>query len=78
MGVDIRIGGTNGRTFRMGGQAYEARAVANHGVHLDALAKSGGLTWIEAAAIVQDRSWRAMDVDAARSIVIEALGSHHG
>lgn len=49
-------------------QNCEARAASNHGGQsLERLAERGGLSACEALAVLDDRSWKEMDVDSAVS-----------
>jgi hypothetical protein len=53
----------------------EEQARRNHGQSLRRLAERGGLSWCEAAAIIERREWRAMDDAEAERIVRAALAA---
>ncbi len=50
---------------------HESQAWANHGQSLSQLAQRGGLSWVEALAIIEDKKWRDVEHDekVAESIV---------
>lgn len=50
---------------------HEAQAKRNHGGQtLERLHERGGLSWAEAAAVLEDRKFRQMDAEAAKAIVL--------
>jgi len=59
------------------GAAFEKAAERNHYQSLKRLAERGGLSWCEAAAVVEFRPWFKMDDEAAEAIVRKALRGDH-
>jgi hypothetical protein len=51
----------------------EPRAQKNHSQTLGSLDARGGLSWCEAAAILEDREWRKMEMADAKARVIEII-----
>lgn len=59
-------------------QCHEAQALRNHDQTLERLAERGGLDWFEAAAILEDKTWRELSnlsLDEAKKIVLEHVAS---
>lgn len=58
---------------------HERQAAMNHGQQsLADLARRGGLSVCEAAAVLEDRRWRNMPVEGARACIREHLTRFHG
>ena len=55
---------------------HEARAVANHGQSLQRLADRGGLDPTEILAVMEDRAWEIMPLDAAVDRLIRYVADH--
>ncbi len=49
----------------------------NHSQSAQRLAERGGLSWCEAAAIIENRRYRQMDVAEAEAVVRAALQENH-
>lgn len=54
---------------------HERQAQRNHYQTLDRLAQRGGLSPCELVAVLEDRPWRAMPLDAAEDRVRELLAA---
>lgn len=49
---------------------HEKQAISNHGQAIKRLAERGGLDWVEALAVMEDRKWVRMDSEGARKKVL--------
>lgn len=49
---------------------HEKQALSNHGQTIKRLAERGGLDWVEALAVMEDRKWVRMDSEVAREKVL--------
>lgn len=55
-------------------QSHEKQALKNHFQSLKRLAERGGLDWIEALAVLEDRPYKSMNMFEAREKVLEIVG----
>lgn len=52
---------------------HEKQALSNHGQPLKRLAERGGLDWVEALAVIEDRKWIRLDSEVARKKVLSIV-----
>jgi hypothetical protein len=52
---------------------HEKQALSNHGQTLKRLAERGGLDWVEALAVMEDRKWVRLDSEVARKKVLSIV-----
>lgn len=55
---------------------HEHQALENHDQTLQVLARRGGLSWCEAAAILEDRPWHRMPDAEAKAAVLRICAEH--
>lgn len=56
-------------------EPHAKQAIRNHSQSLERLHERGGLSWCEAAAVLEDRPWHKMDKDQARQRVLEIVAA---
>lgn len=52
---------------------HEKQAMSNHGQTIKRLAERGGLDWVEALAVIEDRKWVRLDLEYARKKVLSIV-----
>ncbi|WP_367567227.1 hypothetical protein [Lacrimispora sp.] len=55
--------------------SHENQALSNHGQTLKRLAERGGLDWVEALAVMEDRTWIRLDSEVARKKVLSIVSN---
>ncbi len=56
---------------------HEQQAISNHGQTIKRLAERGGLDWVEALAVIEDRKWVELDSEIARKKVLSIVSNHY-
>lgn len=56
-------------------EPHRAQATANHYQTLERLAERGGLSWVEMAAVLQNRKWAPMEPAAAKAVVLQIVAA---
>ena len=52
---------------------HEKQAMSNYGQMLKRLVKRGGLDWVEALAVIEDRKWIRLDSEVRRKKVLSIV-----
>lgn len=58
-------------------EPHNKQAWMNHGQDLERLAERGGLGWSEALAVLEDRKYKYIDEDVARTRVLEIVADFY-